>query len=58
MSKSVAGEGLIGADAPLAEDDLFVALCHDVLSAHQQLLDGIGQTPLEQDGLVKPAQLF
>ena len=28
---------------------------HDVFRAHQQLLDGVGQPPLEQDGLVAAA---
>ena len=34
----VAGGGLEGADAPLAEDDLAVAPGHDILRAHKQLL--------------------
>ena len=44
--QGVAGEGLVSADAPLAEDHLLVALGHDVLGAHQELFDGVGQTPL------------
>ena len=34
----VAGGGLKGADAPLAEDHLVIAPGHDVLCAHEQLL--------------------
>ena len=50
--------GLIGADAPLAEDHVLVAVGHDVLGAHEQLLDGPRQAPLEEDGLVGLAQLL
>ena len=50
--------GLIGPNAPLAENDLFVAAGHDVLRAHQQLLNGARQAPLEKDGLVRFAQFL
>ena len=43
----VAGLGCKGADAPLAEDHIFVALPHDVLCAHQQFLKGICKTALQ-----------
>ena len=45
------------ADAALAEDDLLVAAGHDVLGAHEQLLERAGQTALEQDGLAQLAEL-
>ena len=32
-----------GADAALAEDDILVALGHDVLGAHHELLQRIGK---------------
>ena len=54
----VAGSGLKGADAALAQDNLFVAAGHDVFCAHQQLFDGVGKSALEQDGLVYFAQLL
>ena len=49
---------LIGTDAALTENDILVAVGHDVLGAHQQLLDGPGQAALEQDGLLGLAQLL
>ena len=48
----IAGVFFKGADAALAEDDLFVAAGHDVLGAHDPLLDGVAQAALEQHGLV------
>jgi hypothetical protein len=48
----VAGVLFKGADAALAEDDLLVAACHDVLGAHDPLLDGVAQAALEQHGFV------
>ena len=48
----VAGILFKRADAALAEDDLLVAAGHDVLSAHDPLLDGVAQAALEQDRLV------
>ena len=55
----VAGVIVERADAALAEDDLLVAAGHDVLGAHQQLLERVGQAALEQDRLVRscPARL-
>ena len=47
--KGVAGARLEGADAALAEHDVGVALAHDVLGAHQQLVDGLGHAALEKD---------
>ena len=49
--EGVAHTGLKGADAPLAEDDVLVALGHDVLGAHHELFQRVGKTALEQDGL-------
>ena len=46
------------ADAALAEDDLLVAARHDVLGAHQQLLERSGETALEQNGLAEPSELL
>ena len=43
----VAGIGFKGADATLAKDHFFIALTHDVLSAHQQLLQCVCKTALE-----------
>ena len=37
--------GLEGADAALAEDDVLVAARHDVLGAHQKLLDACWRSP-------------
>ena len=56
--QGVAGVRLEGADAPLAQDHVGVPPRHDVFRAHQPLLDGGGQPPLQQDGLVGPAHLF
>lgn len=47
--------GLEGADAALAEDDVLVALGHDVLGAHDELLQRVGKAALEQDGLLLTA---
>ena len=49
--QGIAGGSLKGTDAPLAENDVFIALAHDVLRAHEQLLNGIGQAALQQNGL-------
>lgn len=56
--QGIAGGSLKGTDAPLAEDHVLVAPGHDVLRAHQQLLDGVGQAPLDEDGLSRLAQLL
>ena len=47
--EGVAHTGLKGADAALAEDDVLIALGHDVLGAHDELLKGVGEAALEQD---------
>ncbi len=47
--EGVAGAGLEGANAALAQDDVVVALAHDVLGSHEQLIDGAGHAALEQD---------
>ena len=47
----VAHTGLEGADAALTEDDVLVALGHDVLGAHYELFQRVGKAALEQDGL-------
>ena len=44
--KRVARERLIRADAALAEDDALVAAGHDVLGAHQKLLDRVREAAL------------
>ena len=54
----IAGVLFKGADAALAEDDLLVAAGHDVLGAHDPLLDGVAQTAFEQHGLVHFAHGF
>src|SRR5438876_3419695 len=52
--QGIAGVGLEGPDAALAEDDLVVALAEDVLSGEQPFLDRRRHTPLEQDRLAQP----
>ena len=47
----VAHAGLEGADAALAEDDVLVALGHDVLGAHDEFFQGVCQAALEQHRL-------
>ena len=44
----VAHARLKGTDAALAQNDVRVALCHDVLGAHDELLQRRGQAALEQ----------
>ena len=39
------------ADSALAEDDLIIALGHDVFGGHEQLVEGGGHAALQQDGL-------
>ena len=53
----VAGVIVERADAALAEDDLLIAAGHDVLGAHEQLLERAGEAALEQDGLAELAEL-
>ena len=53
----VAGVVAIGADAPFTEDHLLIAVGHDIFCAHEQLLQRVGQTALQQDGLAELAQL-
>ena len=43
----VAGVLFKSADAALAQDHVLVAACHDVLGAHDPLLNGVGQAALE-----------
>ena len=43
---------LKGADAPLAENDVFIAAGHDVLGAHEPLLIGGGHSPFDHHGPV------
>ena len=50
--------GFKGTDAPLAEDDLLVAAGHDVLGAHEQLLEGVGKAALQKHRLMDAAQLL
>ena len=47
--EGVTGAGFEGADAALAQDDVVVALAHDVLGCHKQLIDRAGHAALEQD---------
>ena len=47
----IAGVGLKGAHAALAENDILVAAGHDVLRAHQPFLVGRGHTALDHHGL-------
>ena len=53
--EGVAHAGLKGADAALAEDDVLVALSHDVLGAHHELFQRIGKAALEQHRLLLTA---
>ena len=56
--EGIAGAGLEGADAALAQDDVVVALAHDVLGGHEQLIDRAGHTALEQDRSLGLADLL
>ena len=49
--EGVAGVVDEGADAAFAEDDLVVALGHDVFGGHQKLVEGGRHAAFEQDGL-------
>ncbi len=53
--EGVAGGGLEGADAALAEHDVEVAALGDVLGGHQPFLDGGAHAPLEQHRLGRGA---
>ena len=54
----VPGIRLKGSHPALAQDHLLVSAGHDVLGAHQQFLDIVGQAALEQDRFVNPAQFL
>ena len=54
----VARARLIRADAALAQNDVGVALAHDVLGAHEQLVNGASQAALEKHGLAGAADLL
>ena len=54
----VARRGLEGAYAALAEDYVLVAVRHDVLGAHQQLLDCVRKAAFDEYGLARLAELF
>ena len=56
--QGVSGVGFKGPDAPFAEDDIFVAFAHDVFCAHQQLLQRVCQTALEEDRFLGFANFF
>ena len=56
--QGVAGEGLEGTHPSLAQNHVFIASGHDVLRRHNPLLVGVGQAPLEQNGLGHLAHLF
>ena len=49
--QGVAHTGLKGADAALAQDNVLVALGHDVLGAHHKFFQRVGKAALEQHGL-------
>ena len=48
----VPGIALKGADAPLAEDHIFISGSHDILRGHDPFVIGGVQAPLEKDGAV------
>ena len=50
--------GIEGADASFAEDDVLVAACHDIFGGHEPLLDGCGESALEQNWLICSAELL
>ena len=56
--EGVAGAGLEGADAALAQDDVVVALAHDVLGSHEQLVDRAGHAALKQNWGLRLADLL
>ena len=54
----IADQLLKGTDAALAQDNIGIAACEDVLGSHEELLHGGGQTALEEDRLVAAAQFL
>ncbi len=50
--EGVAGGGFKGADAAFYEDDVLVALGHDVFGGHQPFFDGHGHAAFEEYGFV------
>ena len=56
--KGISGIGLIGTDTTLAENNLAVALAHDVLRCIQPLIKGSGQAPLQHNRLVNAANFL
>ena len=56
--KGIAGIGLKGADAPLAQDDIFVALGQDVFGGHEEFLDRGAHAALQQHGLAGLSHRF
>ena len=54
----VARGGLEGADAALAQDDVRIALVHDVLGRHQPLFDGRRQAALEHGRQLRAPDLL
>ena len=54
----VAGERFEGPDAPLAEDDVGVAVADDILRGKKKILDGRRETPFEHDRLVQHADFL
>ena len=54
----IADQLLKGTDAALAQDNIGIAACENVLGSHEELLHGGGQTALEEDRLFRAAQLL
>ena len=56
--QGVTGTGLEGADAPFAENHIFIALTHNVFGTHKKFFQGVGKTTLQKNGGLGSAQLF
>ena len=56
--KRVSRVTLVSADASLAENNILVSACHNVLGAGQKLLDRVGKPSLEKDGLIGFSELL
>ena len=54
----IADQLLKGTDAALTQNNIGIAACENVLGSHEELLHGGGQTALEEDRLVRAAQLL
>ena len=56
--QSVPSVCLKGTNSSFAENNIFIAACHNVLCAHKKLLQGICKTPFEKNGFVCSTKLL